>query len=242
MIKCKLFLKVKIIIILLAMFPQSGGSAVPPNKYIQQLITQAIQSFYLEDYESGVHFLEEIRRALPRMMYQLNPILRSLCKEIIKIVQGGLVKQRESTTKLPSEMPIRDKNFIVSDSDTTSTDKTSTKSAMPTHEKTNQDTVTREDTFPDKPTKSIIDRPSAPLKDPFSDNTPQKPKRESSSSPMSDFSLPDTDTDTDTQITAAERELISEISSVVKKKKDKKLDEIEDSLTGTLSDLQEYDD
>ncbi len=220
------------------MFPQSGGSAVPPNKYIEQLIIQAIQSFYLEDYESGAHFLEEIRRALPRMMYQLNPILRSLCKEIIKIVQGGLVKQRESKTKHPSEIPIRDKNFIVSDSDTSSTDKTSTKSAMPTHEKNDKNTPTKEDTFSDKPTKSIIDGPSAPLEDPFNDNTPQKPKRQSSSSAMTDFSLPDTDT----QITATERALISEISSVVKKKKDKKLDEIEDSLTGTLSDLQDYDD
>ena len=55
------------------MFPHSPQSSVPPDKLVQQLIMQALQAFYIQDYETAVYFLEQIKTNLPRYMYQLNP-------------------------------------------------------------------------------------------------------------------------------------------------------------------------
>ncbi len=79
------------------MFPHSPQSSVPPDKLVQQMIVQAIQAFYIQDFETGKYFLEQIRSNLPRFMYQLNPQLRNLCKEIVKLLQdGSLVPDRSS--------------------------------------------------------------------------------------------------------------------------------------------------
>ena len=67
------------------MFPHSPQSAVPPDKLVQQLIVQAIQAFYIQDYETGIYFLQQIKSNLPRYMYQLNPQMRSLAKEVVNI-------------------------------------------------------------------------------------------------------------------------------------------------------------
>ena len=77
------------------MFPHSPQSSVPPDKLVQQMIVQALQAFYIEDFETGRYFLQQIRTNLPRFMYQLNPQLRNLCKEIVKLLQdGSLVPDR----------------------------------------------------------------------------------------------------------------------------------------------------
>jgi hypothetical protein len=79
------------------MFPHSPQSSVPPDKLVQQMIVQALQAFYIEDFETGKYFLQQIRTNLPRFMYQLNPQLRNLCKEIVKLLQdGSLVQDRSS--------------------------------------------------------------------------------------------------------------------------------------------------
>ncbi len=81
------------------MFPHSPQSAVPPDKLVQQLIVQAIQAFYIQDYETGTYFLQQIKSNLPRYMYQLNPQVRSLAKEIVKLLQdGSLVPDRSADT------------------------------------------------------------------------------------------------------------------------------------------------
>lgn len=79
------------------MFPHSPQSAVPPDKLVQQLIVQAIQAFYIQDYETGMYFLQQIKSNLPRYMYQLNPQMRSLAKEVVKLLQdGSLVPDRSA--------------------------------------------------------------------------------------------------------------------------------------------------
>jgi len=81
------------------MFPHSPQSAVPPDKLVQQLIVQAIQAFYIQDYETGMYFLQQIKSNLPRYMYQLNPQMRSLAKEVVKLLQdGSLVPDRSADT------------------------------------------------------------------------------------------------------------------------------------------------
>ncbi len=81
------------------MYSHSPQSSVPPDKLVQQLIMQAIQAFYIKDYETGIYFLEQISTNLPRYMYQLNPQNRALCKEIVKVLQdGSLVPDRSSST------------------------------------------------------------------------------------------------------------------------------------------------
>ena len=85
------------------MFPHSPQSSVPPDKLVQQMIVQALQAFYIEDYETGKYFLQQIRTNLPRFMYQLNPQLRNLCKEIVKLLQdGSLVPDRSKEEGLGS--------------------------------------------------------------------------------------------------------------------------------------------
>ncbi len=87
------------------MFPHSPQSAVPPDKLVQQLIVQALQAFYINDHETGVYFLQQIRANLPRYMYQLNPQMRNLAKEVVKLLQdGSLVPDRSSESAEDSAM------------------------------------------------------------------------------------------------------------------------------------------
>lgn len=74
-------------------------SAVPPDKLVQQMIVQAIQAFYIQDYDTGLYFLNQIKTNLPRFMYQISPAYKTLCKEIVKLLQdGSLVPDRSSQT------------------------------------------------------------------------------------------------------------------------------------------------
>jgi len=74
-------------------------SAVPPDKIVQQMIVQAIQAFYIQDYDTGLYFLNQIKTNLPRFMYQISPAYKTLCKEIVKLLQdGSLVPDRSSKT------------------------------------------------------------------------------------------------------------------------------------------------
>ncbi len=87
------------------MFPHSPQSAVPPDKLVQQMIVQALQAFYINDHETGVYFLQQIRTNLPRYMYQLNPQMRTLAKEVVKLLQdGSLVPDRSTESAAESAM------------------------------------------------------------------------------------------------------------------------------------------
>ncbi|MHA1686408.1 MAG: hypothetical protein ACTSYD_08360 [Candidatus Heimdallarchaeaceae archaeon] len=94
----------EIICIVIIMLPYARPD-VPPDKFMEQLLLQAIQAFYIQDYDTGVYFLNQIRTNLPRYLYQISPALKRLFKDIVKIIQeGGLVPQRPPTnvTQSPS--------------------------------------------------------------------------------------------------------------------------------------------
>lgn len=87
---------------------------VPPDKFMEQLLLQAIQAFYIQDYDTGVYFLNQIRTNLPRYLYQISPALKRLFKDIVKIIQeGGIVPQHtpanapqpSSTAEKPDLLP-----------------------------------------------------------------------------------------------------------------------------------------
>lgn len=78
---------------------------VPPDKFMEQLLLQAIQAFYIQDYETGVYFLNQIRRNLPRYLYQISPALKRLFKDIVKILQdGNLVSSSPASTQIASSI------------------------------------------------------------------------------------------------------------------------------------------
>ncbi|MHA1304441.1 MAG: hypothetical protein ACTSPI_12150 [Candidatus Heimdallarchaeaceae archaeon] len=86
------------------MYGQPSRIGMDPNKFVTQMIVQALQAFYNQDYETGTHFIEQIRSNLPSFLYNLNPALRTLCKDIVKLVQGGsLVQQHALTEEVPLE-------------------------------------------------------------------------------------------------------------------------------------------
>jgi len=87
------------------MFNPANPSGVPPDKFMEQLIVQALQAFYTQDYDTGVYFLEQIRTNLPRFLHQLRPALRNLCKDIVRIIQAGrLVPEHQSS---PLSSPVQ---------------------------------------------------------------------------------------------------------------------------------------
>jgi len=111
------------------MFNPANPSGIPPDKFMEQLIVQALQAFYIKDYDTGIYFLNQIRNNLPRFLHQLRPSLRNLCKDIVKIIQAGsLVPERHSAAQPsvgPSSQP-------VSDPFATSTSKPSPPAGVPT--------------------------------------------------------------------------------------------------------------
>ena len=64
------------------MFGQA--SPMPEDKIIRLFIIQAISSFVSRDYDSGLHYLNEIKTGYAQYMGRLNPTLKSLIKEIIQ--------------------------------------------------------------------------------------------------------------------------------------------------------------
>lgn len=64
------------------MFGQA--SPMPEDKIMRLFIIQAISSFVAKDYDSGLHYLNEIKTGYAQYMSQLNPTLKGLIKEIIQ--------------------------------------------------------------------------------------------------------------------------------------------------------------
>jgi predicted sugar kinase len=64
------------------MFGQA--SPMPEDKIMRLFIIQAISSFVSRDYDSGLHYLNEIKTGYAQYMSQMNPTLKGLVKEIIQ--------------------------------------------------------------------------------------------------------------------------------------------------------------
>ncbi len=63
-----------------------GSDPMPVDKLMKLFIIQSISAFVANDYDSGVHFLTEIKQAYAENMSKLNPTLKQLAKEIIQSV------------------------------------------------------------------------------------------------------------------------------------------------------------
>ena len=59
-------------------------SAMPADKMVRLFIIQAITSFVTNDFEAGLHYLNEIKTSYAEFMTQLSPQLKTLVKEIIQ--------------------------------------------------------------------------------------------------------------------------------------------------------------
>ncbi len=60
------------------------ASPMPGDKMMKLFIIQAISSFVSKDYETGLHFLNEIKTGYAQFMSEMNPTLKALVKEIIQ--------------------------------------------------------------------------------------------------------------------------------------------------------------
>lgn len=204
------------------MFPHSPQSSVPPDKLVQQLIMQALQAFYIQDYETAVYFLEQIRTNLPRYMYQLNPQNRALCKEIVKMLQdGSLVPDRSESTVAqaaadthpglsgaPSEVELVSEPEISSeDSELFGIDVTDSQPAQP------------------EPSEQLYTQPSAEPTSHVEQPTLDQP----------------VDPDEMQQDPTMPTEFISELSSAVNKVRDKKKKKLQKNLTGSMDELEDFD-
>jgi len=198
------------------MFPHSPQSSVPPDKLVQQLIVQAIQAFYIQDYETGMYFLKQISTNLPRYMYQLNPQNRALCKEIVKLLQdGSLVPDRSSSTLAeaaaethPGLSGIESEQQLPSET---------TEYAEPS----------------ETPVSDSPYIPSEPVEQPTfipSEETPQ----------VEEPSL-DQPVELDERATDIPSDFISELSSAVNAVKDKKKKKTKEKLTGSMDELEDFD-
>ena len=56
---------------------------VPADKMMSLLIVQAITAFYMGDYETGVHYIQEIKTEYASSMSQLSPTMKKIARDII---------------------------------------------------------------------------------------------------------------------------------------------------------------
>lgn len=188
-------------------------SAVPPDKIIQQMIVQAIQAFYIQDYDTGLYFLNQIKTNLPRYLYQISPANKTLCKEIVKLLQdGSLVPDRTSqtdqevaATSHPGLSGITsgyDQQSVSSENSESVQEPTFTQSTEP--EAQPQSTAAPEETAQTEPSFQPIVEDEAPK-----------------------GTVP--------------TEFISELSSAVATVRDKKKKKVTEKLTGSMDELEDFD-
>jgi len=56
---------------------------VPADKMMSLLIVQAITAFYMGDYNTGVHYIQEIKTEYASSMSQLSPTMKKIARDII---------------------------------------------------------------------------------------------------------------------------------------------------------------
>lgn len=66
------------------MYNQNYGDRSMVDKMMRLFIIQAISGFVSRDYDTGIHFLNEVKTHYAQNMSQLNPTLKGLAKEIIQ--------------------------------------------------------------------------------------------------------------------------------------------------------------
>ncbi len=66
------------------MYSTGYSDPMPSDKMMRLFIIQAMSSFVAHDYDSGLHYINEIKQSYAEHMNSLNPTLKSLAKEIIQ--------------------------------------------------------------------------------------------------------------------------------------------------------------
>ncbi|MDH5401141.1 MAG: hypothetical protein OEZ01_15240 [Candidatus Heimdallarchaeota archaeon] len=108
------------------MFHNPHSSDVPSDKIMSLFIVQAIGAFVAQDYETGLHYLNEIKVTYASHQTTINPILKKLAKDIIKSLDM-LTPGASSDLFLPEE----DEGQI--DHQPSQSQSTQTTSAQPTN-------------------------------------------------------------------------------------------------------------
>ena len=190
-------------------------SAVPPDKIIQQMIIQAIQAFYIQDYDTGIYFLNQIRTNLPRYMYQISPAYKTLCKEIVKLLQdGSLVPDRATATDQEAAATSHPGLSGISSGYT------------PESHAQEEDGLDPEPSFSETPAET---EPSTFTVAPTESQQVSAPTFEEES------------VEEEAPRGAIPTEFISELSSAVDSVRDKKKKKVSGDLTGSMDELDEFD-
>ncbi len=188
-------------------------SSVPPDKLVQQMIVQAIQAFYIQDYDTGLYFLNQIKTNLPRFMYQISPSYKTLCKEIVKLLQdGSLVPDRSSQT----------------DQEAAATSHPGLSGITSGFDQQDGSSVDPEPI--QEPTFSQSTEPEETAQ-------PQSTEPEETAQPQSFQPIEEDEAPRGTVPT----EFISELSSAVATVRDKKKKKVTEKLTGSMDELEDFD-
>ena len=218
------------------MFPHSPQSAVPPDKLIQQLIVQALQAFYIQDYDTGTYFLHQIKSNLPRYMYQLNPQMRNLAKEVVKLLQdGSLVPDRSAESPAVSAM---ETHPGLSAEYTAPADSVNQEMKQQIQEKSNL--IDAPDLTETELEGQVIDT---------SRDITFEPQTESVGTPAVDIPQKHPETpiteppheETDAPRGSLPTDFITELSSAVSSVRDKKKKKSEEKLVGSMDELEDFD-
>ena len=204
------------------MFPYQPQSSVPPDKLVQQLIMQAFQAFYIQDYETGIHFLEQIRSNLPRYMYQLSPAYRTLCKDIVKMLQDGSLVPDKTSTSVGQQAALSHPGLV-------GLEETPSEEPAPSYEShPSRATSSSELDFAETPTEAVEPTESAqiPFAEPTSETIETTPQAEDDKVFSGD---------------SMSTEFISELSTAVNAVKDKKKKKVQEKLTGSMDELEDFD-
>ncbi len=205
------------------MFPHQPQSSVPPDKLVQQLIMQAFQAFYIQDYETGIHFLEQIRSNLPRYMYQLSPAYRTLCKDIVKMLQDGSLVSDQSVATVGQQAALSHPGLVGLEETPTEEEPAASHEDHPSRA-----TSSSQLDFAETPTEAVEPTESSQI--PFAEaptetvETTQQPEDDKVFSGDSMSS-----------------EFISELSTAVTAVKDKKKKKVQEKLTGSMDELEDFD-
>ncbi|MHA1202010.1 MAG: hypothetical protein ACTSQ4_05765 [Candidatus Heimdallarchaeaceae archaeon] len=200
-------------------------SAVPPDKLVQQMIVQAIQAFYIQDYDTGLYFLNQIKTNLPRFMYQISPAYKTLCKEIVKLLQdGSLVPDRSSQT----------------DQDTAATSHPGLSGITSGYDQ--KDVSSEDPKIVQEPTfvQSTEPEETAQSQSTEPEETAQSQSTEPEETAQSAPSFQPIEEDEAPRGTVP-TEFISELSSAVATVRDKKKKKVTEKLTGSMDELEDFD-
>ncbi|MCK5304037.1 MAG: hypothetical protein KAJ72_02235 [Candidatus Heimdallarchaeota archaeon] len=188
-------------------------SAVPPDKIIQQMIVQAIQAFYIQDYDTGLYFLNQIKTNLPRYLYQISPANKTLCKEIVKLLQDGSLVPDRSTQ---------------ADQEVAATSHPGLSGITSEHD---QQGVSPEDS--ELVQEPIFTQSTEQETEPQPFAAPEETAQTApSSQPIKEDEAPRGTVPT---------EFISELSSAVATVRDKKKKKVTEKLTGSMDELEDFD-